>query len=84
MTNRVTTDRRVESWPERQHFLVATRSFTYVDPYLGEDRVIEGKTHVVPDHWLVTEYPDAWAVSDRPCGILDSAPVPIDPHLGHG
>ncbi|MGH7686372.1 MAG: hypothetical protein ACREN2_06105 [Candidatus Dormibacteria bacterium] len=77
MTQRITTDRRVPSFPEDVHMLVATRSFEYDDPYTGRQDVKAGITHVHPTHWLATEYPDAFVKSDRPAQILDS--VPIDP-----
>ena len=58
--------------------LVATRSFSYTDPYTGSQNVRAGVTHVVGDHWLVAEFPDAWTVSDREDCIIDSAPVPFE------
>jgi hypothetical protein len=44
--------------------LVATRSFTYMDPYVGEQEVREGITRVSADHELAERFSDDFAPAD--------------------
>ena len=57
--------------------LVALRSFSYSDPYLGRQRVIAGKTRISPDHWLATTHPTAWRVSEARDEVRTSRPIPL-------